>query len=139
MIFNYISDGTGSNNGAGTRFNFKVNADGSAFSDAIVDAVISLTNNIQIDITTKVKHVPNEYGLDDTTKFVKSVSPDSFPDVKPGQQVTFDVTFENNFYENDSYESKVFTATISVLGDGAFLDTRDVVIVVPGKDYNDQQ
>ena len=137
--FNYISDGTGSNDGAGTRFNFKVNADGSAFSDAIVDAVISLTNNIQIDITTNVKHVPNEYGLDDTTKFVKSVSPDSFPDVKPGQQVTFDVTFENNFYENDSYESKVFTATISVLGDGAFLDTRDVVIVVPGKDYNDQQ
>jgi len=137
--FNYISDGTGSNDGAGNRFNFTVNADGTGFSQAIVDAVVSLTNNIQIDITTKVKHVPNEYGLEDTTKFIKSISPDSFPDVKPGQQVTFDVTFENTFYPNDSYESKVFTATISVLGDGAFLDMRDVVIVVPGRDYNGQQ
>lgn len=133
--FNYISDGTGSNDGAGTRFNFSVNADGSGFSNAIVDAVIALTNNIQIDITTKVKHVPNAYGVEDTSKFVKSISPESFPDVKPGQQVTFDVTFENTFYQNKSYDSQVFTATISVLGDGAFLDTRDVVIVVPGADY----
>lgn len=133
--FNYISDGTGSNDGAGTRFNFSVNADGTGFSNAIVDAVIALTNNIQIDITTKVKHVPNEFGVEDTTKFVKSVSPESFPNVKPGQEVTFDVTFENTFYKNESYESKVFTATISVLGDGAFLDMRDVVIVVPGRDY----
>lgn len=136
--FNYISDGTGSNNGAGTRFNFSVNADGTGFSNAIVDAVIALTNNIQIDITTKVKHVPNEFGLEDTTKFVKSISPEIFPDVKPGQEVTFDVTFENNFYQNESYESKVFTASISVLGDGAFLDMRDVVIVVPGRDYAGQ-
>jgi len=136
--FNYISDGTGSNDGAGNRFNFKVNADGTGFSQAIVDAVVSLTNNIQIDITTKVKHVPNEFDLDDTTQFVKSVSPESFPDVKPGQEVTFDVTFENDFYKNESYESKVFTATISVLGDGAFLDMRDVVIVVPGRDYTGQ-
>ena len=133
--FNYISDGTGSNDGAGTRFNFKVNADGTGFSNAIVDAVIALTNNIQIDIATKVKHVPNEYGVEDTSKFVKLISPESFPDVKPGQQVTFDVTFENTFYQNKTYDSQVFTATISVLGDGAFLDTRDVVIVVPGADY----
>ena len=134
--FNYISDGTGSNDGAGNRFNFKVNADGTGFSQAIVDAVVSLTNNIQIDITTKVKHVPNEFGLEDTTKFVKSISPEIFPNVKPGQEVNFDVTFENDFYQNESYESKVFTASISVLGDGAFLDMRDVIIVVPGKDYN---
>ncbi|MBR4530873.1 hypothetical protein IKO70_00475 [bacterium] len=136
--FNYISDGTGSNDGAGTRFNFKVNADGTGFSNAIVDAVIALTNNIQIDITTKVKHVPNEFGIEDTTKFVKSISPETFQNVKPGQEVTFDVTFENDFYKNESYESKVFTATISVLGDGAFLDMRDVVIVVPGRDYTGQ-
>ena len=133
--FNYISDGTGSNDGAGNRFNFSVNEDGTGFSQAIVDAVISLTNNIKIDITAKAKHVANDFGVEDTSKFVKSISPESFPDVKPGQEVTFDVTFENDFYKNDSYESKVFTATISVLGDGAFLDTRDVVIVVPGIDY----
>ncbi|MBP5405849.1 hypothetical protein J6Z19_01700 [bacterium] len=133
--FNYISDGTGSNDGAGTRFNFTVNADGTGFSQAIVDAVVSLTNNIQIDIAAKAKHVANDFGVEDTSKFVKSISPESFQNVKPGQEVTFDITFENDFYKNESYESKVFTATISVLGDGAFLDTRDVIIVVPGIDY----
>ena len=133
--FNYISDGTGSNNGAGNRFNFKVNADGTGFSQAIVDAVVSLTNNIQIDIAANAKHVANDFGVEDTSKFVKSISPESFQNVKPGQEVTFDITFENDFYKNESYESKVFTATISVLGDGAFLDTRDVIIVVPGIDY----
>ena len=133
--FNAISDGTGSNDGAGNRFNFTVNSDGTGFSQAIVDAVVSLTNNIQIDITAKAKHVPNEYGVEDTSKFVKSISPEVFPDVKPGEEVKFDVTFKNDFYKNESYESKVFTATISVLGDGTFLDTRDVVVVVPGIDY----
>lgn len=133
--FNAISDGTGSNDGAGTRFNFTVNADGTGFSQAIVDAVVSLTNNIQIDITAKAKHVANDFGVADTSKFVASISPEVFADVKPGQQVSFDVTFKNDFYKNESYESKVFTATISVLGDGAFLDTRDVIIVVPGADY----
>ena len=136
--FNYISDGTGSNNGAGTRFNFSVKDDGTGFSQAIVDAVVSLTNNIQIDITAKAKSVDNPEGID-SSKFVKSISPEGFYNVKPGQQVTFDVTFENDFYKNDSYESKVFTASISVLGDGAFLDMRDVIVVVPGIDYTGNQ
>ena len=133
--FNAISDGTGSKDGAGNPFNFTIASNGTGFSDAIVDAVIALTSNIQIDITAKAKHVQNDF-VADTSKFVKSISPEVFPDVKPGQEVSFDVTFENDgVYKNDSYESKVFTAKINVLGDGAFLDSRDVVIVVPGADY----
>lgn len=133
--FNSVSDGTGSNDGSGNRFNYTINSDGTGFSNKIVEAVVTLTNNIQIDITTKAKHIDNVYGVTDTTKFIKSLSPDSFPDVKPGQTVTFDVTFENTIYENETYESKVFSAVINVLGDGSFLDSREVFIVVPGKDY----
>lgn len=133
--FNTISDGTGSKDGSGNRFNYTINADGTGFSSQIVTAVVELTNNIQIDITTKAKHIDNVYGVADTTKFIKSITPGSFPDVKPGQTVTFEVTFENTIYENTSYETKVFIANINVLGDGSFLDSRDVFIVVPGKDY----
>ena len=136
--FNYISNGTGSTNASGTPFNFQLKDDGTDFSQAIVDAVVSLTNNIQIDITAKAKSVDNSEGVD-TSKFVQSISPAVFQNVKPGQQVTFDVTFKNDFYKNDSYESKVFTASISVLGDGAFLDMRDVIVVVPGIDYTGNQ
>jgi len=134
--FNAISEGTGSKDGDGNPFNFTIADNGTGFSDAIVDAVIALTSNIQIDITAKAKHVANDFNVADTSKFVKSISPESFPDVKPGQEVSFDITFENDdVYKNDSRDSKIFRAAISVLGDGAFLDTRDVVIVVPGADY----
>ena len=133
--FNSVSDGTGSNDGAGNRFNYTINADGTGFSQKIVDAVVALTNNIQIDITTKAKHIDNVYGVTDTTQFITSITPDSFPDVKPGQNVTFEVTFENDVIENDGYETMIFIANINVLGDGSFLDSRDVFIVVPGKDY----
>lgn len=134
--FNTVSNGTGSVNSSGNPFNFEIGSTGSGLSQSIVDAVVELTNNIQIDITAKAKHVPNDFNVADTSKFVKSISPEVFSDVKPGQEVSFDVTFENDdVYKNDSYESKVFTAKINVLGDGAFLDTRDVVIVVPGADY----
>ncbi len=133
--YDYMAAGTGSVNALGQNFNQKFSSDGTGFSQKIVDAVVELTNNIQIDITTKAKHIDNVYGVTDTTKFIKSLSPDSFPDVKPGQTVTFDVTFENTIYENETYESKVFSAVINVLGDGSFLDSREVFIVVPGKDY----
>ena len=133
--FNTVSDGTGSNDGSGTRFNYTIDADGNGMSSQIVDAVVELTNNIQLEITTKAKHIDNVYGVADTTQFITSITPNSFPDVKPGQNVTFEVTFENDVIENDGYETMIFIANINVLGDGSFLDSRDVFIVVPGKDY----
>jgi len=133
--FNTVSDGTGSNNGAGTRFNYSINADGSGMSTQIVTAIVELTKNIQLEITTKAKHINNVYGVSDTTQFITSITPNSFPDVNPGQNVTFEVTFENDVIENDSYETMIFIANINVLGNSSFLDSRDVFIVVPGKDY----
>lgn len=133
--YNYLATGTGSVNSSGQNFNQKLSSDGSGFSSSIVDAIVELTENVQIDITTKAKHINNTYGVNDTTQFISSITPNSFPDVKPGQTVTFEVTFKNDVIENDGYETMIFIANINVLGDGSFLDSRDVFIVVPGKDY----
>ena len=133
--FDNMSTGTGSVNSLGENFNQKLTSDGDGFSQKIVDAIVELTNNIQINITTKAKHIDNVYGVADTTQFISSVTPNNFPDVKPGQNVTFEVTFENDVIDNDGYETMIFIANINVLGDGSFLDSRDVFIVVPGKDY----
>ncbi len=45
--------------------------------------------------------------------------------------------FYNDFYEPDKVEATVFKAKINVLGDGALLDTREVIIIVPGSDSRD--
>ncbi len=139
--FNEISQLTGSVDTSGNPFNYKINADGTGFSSKIVDAVKELTKGIQVDVTTETAHVDNAYGVSDTTKFIQSISPDSFPDVQPGKEVEFEVTFRNwdnaagkCIYKNDSSETALFVATINVLGDGALLDTRDVFIRVPGRD-----
>jgi hypothetical protein len=144
--FNAISDGTGSKDINGNRFNYNINADGTGMSDKIVDAVVDLTQNIQITVSTLKKHIANVHGVADTTQFIKAIAPvsvapaggaaidgDTFKNVKPGATVTFDVTFQNDFYENTDSTAKLFTANINVLGDGSYLDNRDVFIVVPGK------
>jgi hypothetical protein len=139
--FNEISVGTGSVDSSGNPFNYKISANGTGFSDQIVNAVKELTKGIKVDVTTDKTHVDNDYGVSDTTKFIQSISPDIFPDLQPGVEVTFDVTFRNwdegagdCIYKNESSETALFVATIDVLGDGALLDTRQVFIKVPGKD-----
>ena len=138
--FNEISIGTGSvDSVSGNPFNYTISADGTGFSSKIVDAVIELTKGIEVDVTIDKFHVDNVYGVTDTAQFIQSISPDGFPALQPGTEVTFDVTFQNwngstCIYKNDSSETALFVATIDVLGDGALLDTRQVFIKVPGRD-----
>jgi len=143
--FNAISDGTNSKDINGNRFNYTINADGTGMSDKIVAGIVELTQNIQITVSTLKKHIVNTHGVADTTQFIKAVTPVSvdpsggatidgtvFKNVKPGAKVTFDVTFRNDFYENTDSHAKLFIANINVLGDGSYLDNRDVFIIVPG-------
>jgi len=144
--FNTISVGTKSVDGSSNPFNYTISSDGSGMSNKIVDAVIALTNNIKIDLSTHTKSIANSYGVPDTTKFTKKITPISaepvsgatisgniFTKVNPGTKVTFKIDFQNDFYENTDNASKLFKAEINVLGDGAFLDKRNVYIIVPGK------
>ncbi len=141
-----ISNGTNSKDINGNHFNYKIKSDGSGMSEDIVKAVEELTMNIQIAVSTGKKHIPNIHGVVDTTQFIKSIVPVAvnpvggasidgleFKNVKPGATVTFDVTFQNDFYDNPDREAKLFQAEIEVYGDGSFLDERDVYIIVPGK------
>lgn len=143
--FNEISTSTGSLDGSNNPFNYTINSDGTGLSQQVVDAVVALSKGIQIDVNTIVKSVANDESVD-TSAFVKSVVPNTadpvngydtkdtttFYKVKPGTVVTFDVTFQNTTYDNQTTETKLFVANINVMGAGTLLDTRQVFILVPG-------
>ncbi len=145
--FNAISAGTGSVNENNQPFNFQINSDGSGLSNTVVDAVIDLTQNIQLDVTTSRESVFNAHDVD-TTLFIKAIVPvtatpleniggmdtTTFYEVDPGTIVTFNVDFYNDIFEPETPESVMFQATIIVLGEGSQVDSRDVFIIVPGKD-----
>ena len=57
----------------------------------------------------------------------------TFYGLKPGAKALFDVTFHNTIYEPETTNSTLFRAIIEVHGQGTTLDTRDVLIIVPGK------
>lgn len=144
--FKAISTATGSVDATtGDPFFYKIASDGTGLSDQIADAVFELTTNIKLDVWTARESVANPE-LVDTSLFIKALIPDSsdpvnayfskdtttFYLVNPGAKVNFEIKFHNDFYEPDKAEATVFKAKINVLGDGALLDTREVVILVPG-------
>ncbi|HOW50605.1 MAG TPA: hypothetical protein PLV42_01025 [bacterium] len=135
--FDAIAQGTTSVDGAGADFNQTIDPTGTGMSNDLVDAIIQLTQHIEIDVSTLTKHMDNTFGVADTTQFITGITPDSFPDVEPGQTVTFTVTFQNTIYDNTSFEAHLFIAKIEVWGAGTVLDTRDCYIIVPGKDPSD--
>jgi len=149
--FKEISTATGSVSATTTEpFFYKINSDGSGLSTQIKDAVMELTSNIKLDVWTASVSVSNTESVD-TSKFVKSLTPFSsdpvnsysskdattFYAVNPGAKVNFEIKFHNSVYEPTKVEATVFKAKINVLGDGALLDTRDVIIIVPGTDSRD--
>jgi len=143
--YNTISNGTGSLDQFSQPFNFDINSDGTGMSSAIVDAIIELTQNIELSsVTTERESVTNPYSID-TTNFIKAITPiaadppsgvdsfdaTSFYGVDPGTMVTFNVDFYNDFFEPPSGTVELFEATIYVFGSGTQLDTREVYIIVP--------
>ncbi len=144
--FKEISENTGSVDATtGESFYYKIDSDGTGLSEEISDAVLDLTSNIKMDVYTEGKSVSNPQDID-TSLFIKSLTPissepdgsyeskdlEKFYKVNPGAKVNFEIEFHNTVYEPDKAEATVFRAKINVLGDGALLDTREVVILVPG-------
>ncbi len=141
--------GTGSTDENGAPFVYEIGADGSQMSLQIVNAIAELTQKVRIDVTTDSLSLPNPLQVD-ATQFIKAVTPLSatpadgyqskdstmFYGVKPGITVTFSVRFENDFFEPTGPQATLFRAQITVLGDGALLDIREVLIIVPGKIEN---
>ncbi|HPG35084.1 MAG TPA: hypothetical protein PLG63_02005, partial [bacterium] len=154
--FKAVSQGTGSVDTNGNPFNYQIGTDAVGLDTKIIDAVTQLANNIQMEITTTKSKVELPESFDDlvdSSNFIKSVKPKSlnsipvincpeasscdntkFFKVKAGIGVTFEIDFYNDFYEPTTTETTVFRAKIDVLGEGAALDSREVYIIVPGKE-----
>ncbi|MCK5808753.1 hypothetical protein KAH37_07205 [bacterium] len=143
--FAMVSEGTSSKAGDGSFFHYTISSDGTGtgLSTEIVNGVNELLHNIELDLDTEahgsVQHAVN------TEEFItgaeaKSADPvdgatisgSKFIDVKPGTNVTFEISFKNDIYQPEGPEATLFTASINVMGEGALLDTREVYIIVPG-------
>ena len=132
--FKYFSDGTETTYLSGDNFNVIINADDSALSYQIAEAVKNLTANIKLDVKAEFKHVENDYGVENTVQFKKSFYPEDGDTVKAGDTVSFDVTFENKIYENTTCDPHIFYITVEAVGEGLVLDSRKIKVVVPGKE-----
>ena len=115
-------------------FNISVDNGDENFSAKIAEQVNFLTENIRLDVTAEFRHVDNEYGVADTTQFAASFYPKLAQKLKAGSKASFDITFKNDFYENTTCEPHIFHITVEAKGEGLVLDSRDIKIVVPGKD-----
>ena len=143
--FTAVSEGTSSKAGDGSFFHYTISSDGTGtgLSTEIVNGVNELLHNIELDLDTRatgtIQHLVN------TDEFITgaiaksadpadgaTVSGSKFIDVKPGTDVTFEISFKNDIYQPEGPEATLFTAAIDVMGEGALLDTREVYIIVPG-------
>lgn len=132
--FKSVAGNTLSQDTAGNNFNISVNADDETFSAQIAEAVKNLTDNIKLDVKAQFKHAGNNYGVENTTQFVKSIYPEAGKTVKAGETASFDVTFENTIHENNDCEPHNFRITVEAKGEGLVLDSRKIKVIVPGKE-----
>ena len=136
--FEYIATQTKSQDTAepANYFNIidPVGADDETFSAKIAEQVNFLTENIRLDVTANFGHKDNEYDVADTTQFVVSFFPKAAQKLKTGDNASFDITFENKIHENTTCEPHTFKVTLEATGEGLILDTREITIIVPGKD-----
>ena len=137
--FTTVAKGTVSQDTAATNFNISVEDGDSEFSSKIAEAVKNLTENIKMTVTASLKHVENSYGVADTTKFVKSFYPNTPQPVKAGTPLILNpITFENKDYDNPDCEPHTFKVTLEATGEGLILDTREITVIVPGKDCSSE-
>ncbi|MEZ4340161.1 MAG: hypothetical protein R3B82_26360 [Sandaracinaceae bacterium] len=130
-----------------------------AFVDTVVGAIETVATRVPLDIDTGVRDDPSDAVGVDASRFVKRRQPacratppadvcwtaptgvthedavafvdeSTFFGVIPGTQVTFRITFQNDFYPGD-VNAQVFVAFIDVRTGTAILDTRQVFVVVP--------
>lgn len=130
------------------------------FADTIVEAIETIATRVPFDVDTGLRDDAADASGIDATRFIKRripgcnavpaidpcwfeppgvthelavalVDTSTFYGVIPGTRVTFQITFQNDFYAG-SRQSELFIAYIDVRGGGsAILDTRQVYIVVP--------
>lgn len=135
--FKYIAEQTSSQTLSNDIFNVIINADDSALSYQIAEAVKNLSDSIKLSVKAEFKHVDNSYGVGNTADFVKSIYPEAGKTVKAGDAASFDITFENKIHENNDCTPHNFYITVEAAGEGLVLDSLRIKVVVPGKECGD--
>ncbi len=143
--FNLYAQSTYSLDKDGNPFLYHTDSDnGTGIGGKIADAVISLTTWIDMDVTTGKMSDDNCYGASaaDFIKSSKTITADpvngvdhwddkTFYSVTQGTDVTFDVRFYNDFCINNNDNYMEFKAQVTVLGNGSYLSSRLVTVIVP--------
>ncbi len=116
-------------------------------TDQIANAIKDLTTYIDMDVTTGSMsdeqcngHSAKEFVK--SSKTVKAEPADgvsgqdetTFYSVKQGTIVWFDVRFYNDFCPNPNPYPVTYQALVTVLGNGSYLSSRLVTVVVPASD-----
>ncbi len=143
--YTMMAEATGSLDGSGKNFNSHTGSpDGSGLSGMIADAVVSLMTYIDMNVTTGSLSDEQCDGHS-AAEFVRSSTPvkadpidgisgqdeTTFFSVKQGTTVTFDVRFHNDFCKNTTTNPMTYQALVTVLGNGAYLSSRLVTVIVP--------
>jgi hypothetical protein len=143
--YDFFAKMTGSVDGSGNTFNSVVkNSNGSGMSDGITDAIMDLITFIDMDVTTgKMSDEScNDKSAEYFVRSAKTMSADppegvsgqddtTFFSVTQGTDVTFDVTFYNDFCQNYTGSWAEYKALVTVLGNGSYLSSRLVHVIVP--------
>ena len=113
---------------------FVVSETSDNWATKIAETVTNLTENIKLDVKAEFKHVENDFNVEDTVQFKKSIYPEAGDTVKAGATVPFNITFENKIHENNDCDPHIFYITVEAVGEGLILDSREIKVVVPGKE-----
>jgi len=128
--FERIAKATNSIKEDKSYFNLTINNDDETFSAKIAEQIKYLVENIMLNVTVNFEQAENPYGVNGT--FVKSFYPTAAKPVTAGTQVSADITFKNDFDNNNSCEPHNFRITASAADGGLMLDSREITVVVPG-------
>lgn len=136
-------------------------ASDAVFTDTIARAIEAVATRVPLDLDTALRDDASDPAGVDATRFIErrqpacragaepcwiapegwshdeavaAVDDSTFYGVLPGTQVTFRITFQNDFLEGGA-SAQVFIAFIDVRTGSAVLDTRQAIIVVPARPY----
>jgi len=142
---NFLAQKTASLDGNGDPFIYHTSTPtGEGMPEQIGQAIIDLTSWIDMDVKTG-KMSNEDCNGQTAADFVRSsqtieaIPPDgvsgqtddTFLSVTQGTEVTFDVRFYNDFCENAGDDYIEFKAEVTVLGNGSYLSSRLVHVIVP--------
>lgn len=141
-----MAEVTGSLDKNGDPFIYRTSdPEGNGMPEQIGQAIIDLTTFIDMDVTTG-KMSDEECDGTSAAEFVKSATtvkaePENgvsgknettFLSVQQGTTVWFNVKLHNDFCKNTTTEPAVYNALVTVLGNGSYLSSRLVKVIVPG-------